>query len=300
MKKILAALSLTITLFGCQKSGGNDRDDANAKYKVSLNIIDFAAKATTMGTQGNKANAAVTDTAKKYADNIYYRIYKADGTWLNETSQLASLATFGTITDSLPSGTYTVFLAASKGALTLSDKTVPYETAVYSPLDNNKAWNDTFTKSFKLTVAKADINQSVSLERVVSAYEVVLEDAIPTLADEMYIAVRPNFESLPMNGIIKSTPDATSHIKFKLTAADKGVKNKSFPGFLSNSLSPVTISLRVYSSANTVVADKSIDPIVFEKNKKTTLTGALMPGSPASNYKVEVDPTWGGNNNIKF
>jgi len=228
MKKILAALSITITLFGCQKSGGNDRDDANTKYKVSLNITDFAAKATTTGTQGNKANAAVADTLKKYADNIYYRVYKADGTWLNETSQPASLATFGTITDSLPSGTYTVFFAASKGALALSDKTVPYETAVYSPLDKYKAWNDTFTKSFKLSVAKADVNQSVSLERVVSAYEVVLEDAIPTLADQMYIAVWPNFESLPMNGIIKGTPDASSNIEFKFTAADKGLKISHF------------------------------------------------------------------------
>lgn len=136
MKKLLPALLLVWIMASCSKTNQTEQSKPapeTAKHKVSFTITDFAATTTTMSVPGTKASTAVGDTLKNYADNLYYRIYDANGNWVNSINQTSATAGFGTITDQLPSGTYTVFMAASKGGLNISANTVPYAKAEFGP-----------------------------------------------------------------------------------------------------------------------------------------------------------------------
>jgi len=303
MKKLLPALLLSLILGGCSKSnqpGENKPAQEDAKHKVSFTITDFAASTTVMSTPGTKATNAVGDTLKNYADNLYYRIYDANGNWVNGTEQTSTSATFGTVTDQLVAGTYTVFLAASKGGLRTSDKTVAFSKADFGPTSTGAIWNDTFIKTFTLTVGTTDLSQSVRLERTVAAYQIVLEDAIPSDAAKIAVSIMYDYPTMALTGANMSVP-LSPPVEYALAAADKGVKNKTFSGFLSNTFLPVSFVIKAYNGRNEVIAEKTIKDLKFEKNKRTTLTGALFPpANPSGDFTVVVNPVWAPGATFKF
>jgi uncharacterized protein YcfL len=303
MKKLLPAILLAFVLHGCSKSNQPEENkpaQETDKHKVSFTVEGFAANTTVMSTPGAKATTAVGDTLKNYADNLYYRIYDSNGNYVNGTEQTSTSPGFGVIADQLASGTYSVFMAASKGALRTSDKTVTYGRADFGPTSSGAIWNDTFIKNFTLTVGTADLSQAVRLERTVAAYQVILEDAIPAEATKISLSILYDSPTLPLAANNISIP-LSPPIQYALTAADKGVKNKSFSGFLSNTFVPVSIVIKAYNSSNAVIAEKSIKDLKFEKNKRTTLTGPLFPPpNPSGDFTVVVNPVWTPGTTIKF
>lgn len=297
MKNILTALLLSLILWGCGKSGQPDEDktDTGKKQKVTLTIADLVA-----GT--GDFNAASADTAKKLANFVIYRLYKADGTYVKTTSQFYWSNNFGLVTDSLSAGTYKVFMSASMGNLVLSDSTKNYSQAefgVFSGLVTT--WKDTFSKAFTLTVGKSDVNQTVKLERAVAAFEVVIEDIVPPEVTSLQVTVTPAVKSLTLDGAVKYVPENGNHYySYRIDAADRYTRGKKLTGFFAPGNGPAQVTITASNANGNQVASNVIKNITFEKNKKTIITGAALPGTPAQEFKVVVDPSWGGNNNVKF
>jgi len=301
MKKTLSILFLGLVLFSCKKSEQTKEEPSKepTKYQVKFSVSDFAATTTTMSSPATKSSLAVGDTLKNYADNLYYRIYNANGVWVNGIDQASTIAGFGTITDALPTGTYSVFIAASKGTLSLADKSTLYSSGYYYP-DYNQ-WNDTFSKTLTLTVGTTAVSQAVRLDRMVAGLQVVLEDAIPTAASKISIIVNPDQFSFRMNGT-SYTPSEQKTIDFTLTAADKGVKNKSFNAYVANTTSATSVTIRAYNSTNNLIIEKTIANLTFEKSKRTVLTGSLFTSTSNSSagFAVTVNPTWTNTTPVKF
>jgi predicted small lipoprotein YifL len=297
MKNILTALLLSLTILGCGKNGQPDEDktDPNKKQKVTLTIADLVAGS-------GDTNAAYADTAKKLANFVIYRLYKADGTYVKTASQTYWFNNFGIITDSLSAGTYKVFMSASMGNLVLSDSTVNYSQAefgVFSGLVNT--WKDSFSKAFTLTVGRTDVNQTVKLERCVAAFEVVIEDIAPPEVTSLQVTVTPAVKSLTLDGAVKNVSESGSHYySYRIDAADRYTKGKKLTGFFAPGTSPAQVTITASNGNGNQVASNVIKNVTFEKNKKTIITGAVLPGTPTQEFKVVVDPSWGGNNNVKF
>jgi hypothetical protein len=296
MKKILSILLLSVFLFSCKKSEQTKTEQT--KYKVNLTVSDFAATTAVMSVPGTKSTLAIGDTLKNYADNLYYRIYNSSGVWVNSVEQASTVSTFGTINDALPTGTYNVFIAASKGFLSLSSTSTPYTDAAYAPFT---IWNDTFAKAFTLTVGTSAVNQAVRLDRVVAGLQVVLEDAIPTNAAKISVVVNPDCFGLYMKGTSSTTDDPRT-TEFTLTTADKGVKNKSFMSYVGNTVATASVSIRAYTSTGTLIIEKTIPNLTFEKSKRTILTGSLFTGTStqSAGFAITVNPSWTNTTPVKF
>lgn len=290
MKQFLPILFAGLTLFGCKKAADNAGPTIQTeatKYDVTFKVADFGS---TIGpfNANDKATMAVGDTLKNYADNLYYYVFNASGTLVKSISQNAATTGFGTITDQLPAGTYDVFMAASKGALTLqAGGSLTYSTAFFQATP----WNDTFTKTFSITVSTSAINQTVRLDRAIGGLEVTLTDVIPANVAKISVVYDKDASNLLMKtggnfltgSVVKD---------FTISAGDVGIKNKKFFMYVGNTSSPAIVRIMAYDASNNIISQKQVGPVMVNKNQITLLSGSLMLKSSAD-FTVNVNPTWG-------
>ncbi len=291
MKKVLPALALVLALFSsCTKS--TQLDPEPKKYDVTFSVADFAQSASTLSTDHPKTTLAIGDTLKNYADNLYYRIYNSAGVMVNSIDQASTLATFGTISDKLPAGTYNVFFAAAKGTLYPSSAQSIFNNAVYST--GSTAWSETFVKVLPITIATTAVTQAVKLDRVVGGLQVTLQDAIPSNAAKISLVYQLESTFLYMNNTNTIYPSNSITKDFPLTTTDIGQKNKTFLMYIGNTVSTSSVIIRAYDSNNGLIVEKTIPNVRCYKNQKTSLTGSLFPSTPNTSlgFTVTVNPTW--------
>jgi len=289
MKKVLPILSLALILFACKKSNKTEVQPEEKKYNVSFTVADFNQEVVTLGKTSSKVSA-IGDTLKNHSDNLYYYVYNSAGSLVNTINQVSTSATYGTVSDKLPSGNYTVYLAATKGSAGVINVNESNNAAIYP---GGGYWNDTFYKKVTFTVGTTDLTQSVRLDRVVGGAEVTLTDVIPSNAYKITILVQNDANTIRLStgswevGVTK-TKD------FILAAGDKGQANKKFFTHIANTTSSVTLNIRCYDSNNGLIAEKIVNNVNVFKNKKTLLTGSLFNNAtnPSAGFTVTVNPIW--------
>jgi len=289
MKKVLPILSLAFILFACKKSNNEEAKPEVKKYNVTFQSSEFAQGISILN-KNSAAPAAIGDTLKNYSDNLYYYVYNSAGSLVNTITQSATAANYGTISDKLAAGSYTVYFTAMKGSGGVINSNESSTVACYP---NNGYWNDTFYKKVTFTVASADVNQTVRLDRVVGGAEVTLTDVIPSNAYKITILVQNDANTIRLAtggwevGVTK-TKD------FILTAEDKGQKNRTFLTHIANTSAPVVLNIRCYDSNNGLLAEKIVSNVNVYKNKKTLLSGNLFgtTANPSAGFVVFVNPTW--------
>ena len=296
MKKLLPVFLLAFIFLGCKKSEqitALQETAIGTKYNVKLTMADFGAATATMNAPGTKASAAIGDTLKNYANFLYYRIYNANGIFIRSVEQKSTSANFGTITEQLPTGTYSISLVASKAQLSFSsDKTV-FNQGSYSPYSNT-GWNDVFATSMSLKVANADLAMMVRLDRQVAGLRLVLEDAIPVDAAKITLMIMNDVGSFKFTGNDAMGEGYQINLDYPLTAADKGLKNKAFDSYIGNARDNISLIIRAYNSNNNLLIERNLINLKFEKNRRTVVTGDLFsaPTNPTAGFVVSLDPAW--------
>lgn len=292
MKRLSLMLFAATLLFSCSKVDKiNSVKPDLPKYDVTFTVSDFTQSVGTLNVKGTKQTMGVGDTLKNYADNLYYRIYNSAGVQINSVDQTSTLATFGTITDKLPAGTYNVFIAAAKGELTPSSPSLNYTASFYQP--TAKYWNDTYSKQFQLTVGTTAVTQALKLGRTVGGIQLTLQDAIPSNAAKITIVYQTDALALYENGTGSYAQGSTTR-DFPLTSADIGQKNKTFLMYVGNTSTTSSVNIRAYDASNTLIVDKIVTGVRCYSNQKTSLTGSLFPSSGSSSvgFTVTVNPIW--------
>jgi hypothetical protein len=294
MKKLLLLSASCLMLLSACKKDNNTKTEQpkpeEKKYDVTFKVDGFI-QAVTDFTIPAKKTTDLGDTLKNYADNFVYRIFNADGVYVNGVNQKVSDVAFGTVSDKLPSGTYTVWFAAAKGYLFGSDPTVVYSKSYFSP---SGTWGDTFAKSLQLTVGNTAVTQSVRLDRVVGGLEVTLEDAIPTGTAKISISYKNDSYEYYLNTALNVNAGQTHTKDFALAASDIGQKNKKFLMHVGNTKSASSVLIRAYDANGGLLAERTIDNVQCYKNTKTLLTGSLFSASSGASaaFSVVVNPTW--------
>jgi len=296
MKKLLLMALSCLALASCKKEGNSPQEETElTQYDVTFTMADFSQsveKLSGTNTKGTLA-AAVGDTLKNYADYLYYYVYNSAGLLVKSESQKSTSSTFGTINDKLPTGTYNIIFAASKGPLEFY--TENYEGTIINPSPYPSNWNDLFLKRLKVTVGTSPVTQQVRLDREVGGLEVTLEDAIPADAAKISVVVLNELQYIFTNGVQYSTYPNGSTTNFTLTSADVKLRNKKFFLYVANTLETIpAIIIRAYDKANGLLVEKTVSNVRVYKNQKTLLKGSLFPGSgnAALGFTVVVNPTW--------
>ncbi len=290
MKRLLPFLLVGAMLQGCQKSG--DKPEVlpttgveQKKYDVQFSVADFSKSVAPMNAAANKATMATTADLKSYADYFTYQVYKANGDLVNTINQTSSSANFGTVSDKLPPGTYTVYLIASKVYMPdISNSGLTMRSTSY--------WNDLFGKKISLVVSDSAISETATLERLVGGLEVNITDAMPKDIGRISVFIQIENQFILHNG---SKPGIATSVtrNFNMTTADAGVSNKSFMLYVGNTFTATDVVIRAYDVNGGFIAEKTVPNVTFAKNQKTVLTGNLFTATnTTAGLASQVNPEW--------
>lgn len=278
MKKLIPVLSLMLVLFACRKAEQTGQTESGAaKHDVKFTVADFNIGKETLSAPGGKATMAVGDTLSNYADYLHCSIYNEAGFMVWYVNQTKTDKDFGSISTRLSNGNYSVVIAAAtNNPLSFSTNSPsPYSVLGFGSGSPSNNWNDTFHKSFKITVTDQPVTQAVKLKRIVGAFSLVFEDAIPADVTKVTLSLKYESHGLDLDATPKSRSSPSSY-EYALTAADAGKKNKTFSAYVINTSGNVEFEIAAYNSKGVLVAKKVMQNVKFEINQRLTITGSFF------------------------
>ena len=288
MKKNLLSLTLCVALFtACKKEPGSTL--VGEKTSVTFTVSDFTVSDGSLEKSG-ASTAAVGDTLKNYANNLYYRIYDSSGGLVKFKSQTSAQADFGTVADTLAAGTYTVVFTASKQSLNFANSSLSSDHFL-DPSNTN--WDDIFLKKLTLTVGATPINQAVRLDRIVAGLQLNLEEDPYGRFPLIRITVEDDDSIYQLGSLTSANPVAKTRewtIFF-----GKGIKSVFM--HVLNTNRPAKVTIRAYDRAGRQVAEKIVDNVRFYANKKTVFSGRITEDA---NLTIKVDPIWNIKEPVQF
>ncbi len=319
MKKLLFILSMVpFILFSCKKEHGLSIKASSAKkYAVHIQVANFTTKQSAFALRTKRSQLASSDTLTDlsgYIDQFYYVVI--DST-LNLVKTIVQDSTYcssmGTITDSLPAGRYYIALVAGKNGLkigtpgqlvgTYGYAGEPWQGTFFSAYPDGYLglhWQDTFEDEFTITVGTQNINQTVTLNRVVGKLEVTLLDNIPANADSLFVS---NFGPGPA-GLNGGFFPVNNTYSFAIPASAKGQPNFTVDMLLYNNtggyLGAVdpgkSFTITCKDAGGNVLGTSTANAVAVYPNQKTILSGNLFTGSgnngSPQTFTAVADTTW--------
>jgi hypothetical protein len=308
MKKILYSLIIfCLVLAACKKDhkiapGGAQKVTFNVGFSQTMG--DFNASAVGNKLRINSADTSVTNHVKI----IYYMVFKADGTLLHNIRQAIGDVGFGSYTDNLNAGTYTVAIAAGGTDLIISKE----GNLDVQKISSNSAFYDgnMFFKKIQITVTSSSITESVSLHHAMSKLVFKTNDIIPTGATYAKFTISTaagftrEFQLSTESGAVPQYANSTDIIQIGGSVVDPG--NPPLPNGVKLEITsyfiyyaPLNVDV-IVSRVNAqgayepVYGQKSITNIAGAPNAVTTLTGNLFGGNGigTTGFKIAVDSTW--------
>ncbi|HZX58055.1 MAG TPA: FimB/Mfa2 family fimbrial subunit, partial [Mucilaginibacter sp.] len=190
MKRALLYMVLSVLFFySCKKDHSAGTAPSSKTYPVNFTVS--GASQITGSTGKLQINGLKTDAQTSlagYMDILYYYVLDANGNVVHALREDSTQTNFGTISDQLPAGTYTVVMVAGKKGLIYNNGNsvgaAKGSFLIYYDLTSGfQPWLDTFYTKFSLTVTNVPISQNVALSRRVGQIEVEVQDTIPATAN---------------------------------------------------------------------------------------------------------------------
>jgi hypothetical protein len=331
-RNFFALMLICLTTWSCKKesSKGAPNTGGKSSHKVMLTIgfskqtVDFQAN----GLKVNSINRPLTSQAlADQVEVVIFGVYNANGSRLKIIKQLSTDEGFGTFSDELPDGNYTVVAAAGKMGLSLTndivwsqergiasyfddDSKLGSDILTYGGLGPDSSWptpigfnEETFWQKVSLTIP-GNVAQTIYLDRVTTEVKVVVKDAIPAnakffgitinnVADKCYVY---NGLGVNMTGTLASVENY-----FSIPSSAIGTLNYTFSQpFLALPKATVTIYCGTQlfgQEANDDIAKAIVPNVACFPNQRTVLTGILFGGAgiPATNgFHIIADTSWNG------
>lgn len=294
-KTLLILLMVPIFLFSCKKDN-TAISTTKKKYKVSFNVANFVSKqgAFALRRSIGSSSAAALPFLNTYFDVLHYVVVDQYHSTLEDVVQDSTMANMGMITDSLPAGTYRITIIAAKKGLVVDANF--FNTNAYGYGGNS--WQDTFFDSFMVTVGTDNINQDVTLHRVVGKLEVTLLDNIPANADSLIIATNQEalnqdlYEGVFMFG-------GYINVRFAVAIPDsaKGKPNFTIDRLIGNCTSQFPLEIICKAADNSTIASTTVQNVQCPANQKTIVSGDLFSALAGSNsqqqFTTKLDTAWG-------
>jgi len=305
-KALLYSIIACFFLFSCKKEKNAPAKNTLSlkKYSVNFSISDFTQLT---GGSVKTVNDLKTDAISSSVSVLYYYVYDSSGNYVHTLSQLSTNSNFGTIQDSLATGTYTVAIAAGQTGLStgaaaesdvLSNAFLTYDTYVGENGTNpyaNQPWKDTFLKKFSLTVGTGNINQTVALDRIVGKIEVQLQDTIPPNAYSIQLTYTNEYSiySISSEQAISSPTLALQYplvVGTVIPVAAKGTINYTLSNIIGNTAAPIDVTIKCFDASKNVIAQATVPGVNCQKDVITVLSGKLFIVN--NSFQVSVNPTW--------
>jgi hypothetical protein len=296
MKKVLLFIFCGCFMFSCSKEkkspGPPVKPPGDKTYAVTFKI-------NTTGASGLKTNSVHAETSvtpvSGSANQLQYWVYDSSGKLITQLYQTKTTTNFGQITDTFSAGTYSIVIVAQNNlSAIILPLTVP---TTYSTGAISINGNDTFFKTYSLTVTDTTSAQDVTLDRIDGQLQVKITDAIPTAAQTLGVTI------VSERGIAISTglPNATaSTFTYQVSLPDsvKGKTNFTLTTYIANTVAPFTANIFATNSAGTKYVTATVDSVTCQVNERTLLSGALFNTSASNAFNVTFNNAWDGSPTI--
>lgn len=287
-KSLLYFVLFTLCLTACKKDKKDNPPPSGKTYDVTFNVSGSGQVISSEGKQEiNSLKTNAIGPAASLAKLLFYLVYDSNGALFHQIKQDSTMDNFGRISDNLPAGTYTVYIVA--GQRGLGEFGDPSQFGYPNTEGPGAIWKDLFYKKLTITVTNTAINQDVTLARVVGQLQINVEDAIPANAAKFVVKITD--ESIYFdfkNGIMGGAYGG--QINNTIPASAIGTTNYKITRIIGNTLTPMSVQIICYDSANIVIADKTINNVNCDINVKTILSGKLFAVS--NGFVVGLNNTW--------
>jgi len=336
MNKLLVLLPLCALLFSCKKENKDKSIEENKKYPISFNVNGFTQSSTPIAVNADskevfsdkKQNAVVTF----YYTRLMFIVYDASGKQVsrleqtllasndknlyrisNNTKKLVNTNNFGSITDTLAAGQYTLVVVGCSPNAGLNrprDGSVsPAYSDLYPTADLAAATlypsaaeytEETFLYKGSLIVNNTMGAQTIKPTRITGKITLNIEDEIPANASYVLYNVNNNYGAIQLsnNALLSRVPD-NLRTGYTLKAIEKGKPGFQVSWNILNTTSPITAIIAFYDVNNNLLVTKTIDNIVVKPNENTLVTGNVFTPN-VGNFTINVNQDWGTGSTLRF
>ncbi|MEO3404599.1 hypothetical protein AAFN85_11900 [Mucilaginibacter sp. CAU 1740] len=287
------------------------------KHKVTFTVSGFTKAGTPVNSairaNALKPNVIVLPADDKYYPKIMYAVYDSTGTQVsrleenlspddmdklfriekNSRTEISNVVPFGTVTDSLKAGNYTVVIMAGtqRGGLNnpmefwkipLANNLYPElplsEAKFYPSNDHNPFFtlmDDAFIYKAALKVSATNIEQTVAPEQTVGKVSITIQDVIPGLASYLRISID---NELYTYNISKAEAEVT---RTDLASNNYGVydhrgeTNHTFSFNVLNTQTPFTLKIESYQNYDKIFT-RTIPNVRVNKGQTTQISTKLF------------------------
>jgi hypothetical protein len=300
-QKLLVGLLLCV-VFACTKQNDTTPPVTNQQKSVlKISVADFIQKVKPMlATSARESSSSSTarDSSLTGISDIYYFLFSQDGQVVSYRHQTSTESNFGTISDSIPAGTYWATVAASPAQIDV----YPSEGLFSIPTVDNTisgAFPDIFYSRQLVTIGQEPISVSMpTLERIMSRLEVNIPDMISS--DSVSIAVR--YENAAIKLFTGTSVDGFAFGGgLSVTQRSVGVFS-DLVAKNSTGGSRITLNIIYRERSTQNMKTKSVDVYMYT-NRTTVVSGKLFqpivePGRVNGDFTITVNKEWNNNPNV--
>lgn len=287
--KSIYFLAVLLLFFGCAKEETPKIAAQTAKrYAVKFKLSGFSQETAPYEKQASIS----ADAVDEYAEVIYYLVYDSHGNFIHSLMQEIEDPNFGTITDSLSQGSYTIAVVATQKNYLFNSSIQPSFEDFRGSLSNAQIRlggisstftpQDLFFTKVNLTIDTENVIQSLTLDRIAGKLEIDILDHVPgyrylfNISEALYFQL----ESGETVGGSEQDKESTTGNSCMLTL---------------NTDNPTRLTIYAYDSSNKLIAEKTVNNIHVDKNKRTVVRGNMFEEEPVpanESFSISVNASW--------
>lgn len=312
MKHYIPVLLLACcAFFSCKKDNPTNQPptpDNTARYPVTFNVADFTQTVSDLKKSGD-INAK--DDSLVYKLNyLYIIVYDSAGNWLKETIQQAWVTpNFGTYTDTLARGHYSILVAGSKSYLQVNGLEInpadppgqySLNASFVSFLKNSAvatiSVDDFFAKTTSFDITASSNHFDLNLDRKVGMLEVNVLDA----PNDPYFDIATSVEGYRYYPAVDTSlylrrPSVTPPVYTKLAYSQK-LSTTKWLMYVLNTTEPFDVVINSNYGDNESVTTNSQYKVIHNvrcyRNKKTIITGYLYGRKDSLGVDITIGDQW--------
>jgi len=295
MKKSILYIISVCFFFSCGKDSKHTSTAATPPpggktYSISFNVNTSNTATNTItnatGVRTNSIHAAALIPVSGFANQLQYWVYNSAGNLITQLYQTQATVNFGKITDTFTAGTYNIVIVAQNYRGT---PLIPISAPSNFPGAINLNGNDTFFKTYPLTVSDTTSNQNITLNRIDGELQIKVTDSIPVSAKTLGIIVTWDREITTSTGL----PDIQSTLNYQVPLPDsvKGKTNFTLTTYIANTTEPITVNIYGADASGVKFATATVDSVRCLVNTRTILAGNLF-SIRNTDFNVTFNNTW--------
>lgn len=295
--------------YSCKKDNLQDGENRSEGPKRAISFSVKSLMDNNSSSIGAARNFPV-DSLKKYVSEIIYRCYDEDGLLVSEQVQDADDEEFGTVSDSLQDGNYSIaFFAAKVGTHKWRNGNEPEKKQESYFLTHYIGYRDPdspthpgeysrptdcFAYSADIVVSSNIEPTEITLARITGQVEIEILDDIPSSVSVIEFSSKSHYDYFPFDtskGSIGANLD-----EFTINSNDETKKFITYIAPLPDDVFVTDITLTAKNSNHSTIAEKTISNVQIKANYRTLLKGNLFSSDDKeqSSFKVLVDTTSSG------